>query len=679
MKSFSKLLLALNAVIVLPFAALGFEIDGINYQIISDEEVGVSYFSNIPNNNKEYYIGDIIIPSNVVYDGSLYAVSSILKNAFVGCSSITSVIIPESVTSIGEQAFKDCTSLTSIHLPGGVTSVKSGSFEGCTALASVSLPKSLTTIEQDAFRNNENLISIEIPENVVTIGPSAFYGCTAMTELVYNAIFCSSSEGFPKSITNVKIGDNVKLIPPYFLSESKIQSVNLPESVTEIGMMAFYDTDLRSVIIPPGIIVVQRDAFKWCYSLVKGAFPEDIPNPFVTGRQITYPRECYIDDQGVIYNSDKTTLYYAPIDIEGAYQTDPSTSSIGNQAFGYCDKLSEITITEDVTEIGLEAFMGCNNLSKLNYYAINCKNGSDYIMFPNTIEVLSIGNKVKTIPDYFLNRINSNTTPVRELQLKEITFPESLITIGADAFCALNSIKSLSIPNGVTSIGDWAFSYCYNLDSISLPESLTSIGNFTFAFSNPNDVKSFALVPPACGTNAFYSSKLDGTLYVPSESITDYSSAPVWETFLTIKPLTVLVESIEVTPGMLSGRIGETAQLTVTISPADASNHRINWISDNTEIATVDENGLVTFISAGETIITASTTDGSDLYSIIPVNVKDPSGVDNVTIDSVDNVDIFTLDGNIILRNASKLDISGLDCGLYIMKSDNTVRKLIIN
>ncbi|MDE6297142.1 MAG: leucine-rich repeat protein, partial [Muribaculaceae bacterium] len=478
------------------------------------------------------------------------------------------------------------------------------------------------------------------------------------------------------TLKTVKIGDKATVIPPYLLCGRGIQSINLPNSFHEIGHSAFYNSNLRSVILPPSIIAVQSGAFKSCYNISKVAYPEDFPNPFPYGRAIAYPRDCFIDDSGVIYDAQKTTLYFAPIEIEGAYQTLPSTTSIVESAFYNCDKLNEITITDDIAEIGSGAFSGCENLIKLSYLAINCKNASNYNMFPNSIESLIVGDKVTSIPDYFLNWINSNTTPSSSLVLKELSLPASLTSIGVAAFCGLEVVTLITIPEGVKSIGDWAFSYCTKLDTLSLPQSLSSIGNFTFAFSNPSVVTSLSAEPPACGNNAFYSPK--GTLYVPAESIDDYANAPVWQSFSSIKSIPVLVSSVEVTPETLSGAVGQTAQLTASVTPADASNPALMWISADPEVASVDQNGLVTFISGGATTITVSSTDGSDVSVIIPVTVNDPSGVDDVNLGNTVKIDVFTLDGVSILHNASTSHLSKLAKGIYILKSDDTVQKIII-
>ena len=110
-------------------------------------------------------------------------VVSIGLKAFLGCTSLTSIHIPESVTSIWDSAFKDCTSLTSVYIPESVTRIWDGAFNGCSSLKSIYIPERVTSIRACIFYRCSSLTSINIPESVNSIGGQAFERCSALISI----------------------------------------------------------------------------------------------------------------------------------------------------------------------------------------------------------------------------------------------------------------------------------------------------------------------------------------------------------------------------------------------------------------------------------------------------------------------------------------------------------------
>ena len=136
------------------------------------------------------------------------------EGAFAECTSLQSVVLPDSVMKIGYRAFSGCTSLQSVVIPDGVTYIGDYAFSGCTSLQSAVIPDSVTEIGSSAFYGCESLQSVVIPDGVTYIGDRAFEGCKSL------------------------------------------QSVVIPDSVIQIGRNIFADcSSLHPVVLPDGTIL----------------------------------------------------------------------------------------------------------------------------------------------------------------------------------------------------------------------------------------------------------------------------------------------------------------------------------------------------------------------------------------------------------------------------------------
>ena len=111
-------------------SAHDFEVDRVYYNVLSEEDktVAVTYSGSYYNAVADEYSGIVTIPSTVTYNNVTYIVEGIGMSAFRGCTSLTNVTIPNSVTSIGEDAFMYCSGLTSIEIPNSVTSIGEDAF-----------------------------------------------------------------------------------------------------------------------------------------------------------------------------------------------------------------------------------------------------------------------------------------------------------------------------------------------------------------------------------------------------------------------------------------------------------------------------------------------------------------------------------------------------------------------
>ena len=112
------------------------------------------------------YAFDVIIPEYIVYENEKYKVTSIGVDAFYGCTDLTAVIIPNSVTKIEKGAFFGCTKLESINIPDSVTEIGEDAFFDCESLQTIEIPKSITKIGENAFAYCKSLQNITIPTSI---------------------------------------------------------------------------------------------------------------------------------------------------------------------------------------------------------------------------------------------------------------------------------------------------------------------------------------------------------------------------------------------------------------------------------------------------------------------------------------------------------------------------------
>ena len=289
------------------------------YDYLSDFEYSVDINKRVTITGYNGTRSNLIIPREI----KGYSVTSIDNDAFRGCTSLTSITIPDSVTSIDNDAFRGCTSLTSITIPNSVTSIGDGAFRCCSSLTSINIPDGVTSIGSSAFEGCSSLTSINIPDGVTSIGSSAFEGCSSLTSInIPDGVTSIGNGTFDhcSSLTSINIPDIVKSIGDgAFRCCSSLTSINIPDGVTSIGDDAFrFCSSLTSINIPDGVTSIGNDAFSYCNSLTSINIPDGV-------------------------------------------------TSIGDDAFTACESLTSINIPDGVTSIGNDAFSYCYNLSDVFY------------------------------------------------------------------------------------------------------------------------------------------------------------------------------------------------------------------------------------------------------------------------------------------------------------------------
>ena len=294
---------------------------------------GANIISNAYDSEKECWV--------IKFDSD---VTSIGMNAFYGCSSLTSVTIPNSVTEIGYSAFSSCRSLTSITIPDSVTEIGAFAFQVCKSLISVFCEATTPpTVGNYIFENNASGRKIYVPKASVNAyktaeGWSDYAWCIidyyedftkpAANEIWYtNASTTDATAPYKTDVFGVNIISNT------YDSEKECWVIKFDGNVTSIGSEAFHNcSSLTSVTIPNRVIEIGDAAFRKCSSLTSVTIPE-------------------------------------------------SVTSIGKNAFRGCSSLTTITIPNSVTKIGMYAFSSCSSLTSVYCKATTPPTSDSYYIF----------------------------------------------------------------------------------------------------------------------------------------------------------------------------------------------------------------------------------------------------------------------------------------------------------
>ena len=312
-------------------------------------------------------------------------------------------------------------------------------------------------------------------------------------------------EEFCDDIKVVVIDDGITSVGDCaFYTCDSLTSVEIPDSVTIIGLLAFaYCTDLESAIIGNGVTSIGDGAFGCCENLVNVAIGNSVETIGLQAFAFCYNLESIIipdsvisigewvfedcisltnitvddnnqyyssDEYGVLFNKDKTELIQYPVANERTnYIIPDSVTSIGDYEFYKCTNLTSITIGNGVESIDKRAFEDCTSLTNFIVGDNNHYYSSD--------EYGVLFNKDKTELIQY---------PVANGRANYI-IPDSVKSIGELAFKNCTYLTSVLIPDGITSIDDYSFDNCTKLTSVSIPKSVTTIG--TDAFYNCSNIK----------------------------------------------------------------------------------------------------------------------------------------------------------------------------------------------
>lgn len=402
------------------------------------------------------------IPGNVTHRGNQYKVIAIARNALAQCGSIEQVIVGEGIESIEPYAFYACPELRSVALPASLNDLDGEAFICCPRLTEIRVnPGNPTYDSRDGCnavidRKNKALVAgcagTDIPDGVESIADHAFSGCLALDSIA-----------LPEGVTEVGAA---------FMYCANLRHIALPRSLKRIGNMAFYFcTRLAQVSLPQGLEEIGDGAFDGCYALKAVNIPEQVGRIGEGALHDCLSLESIVVDEGNRTYDSRNGCNGIVETATGRFVTGCRRSTLPEGvkevmplAFGHTP-ITEIFIPKSVTRIHPKAFISCNSCVALTVDEQNPVYDSREDC--NAIIETATGTLVAGCPN---TRIPSGVT-----------------RIGAHAFNGIQLPPAFILPEGVREIGEKAFNQS-RMEVVSFPASLQRIGSFAFANSSVSTI-----------------------------------------------------------------------------------------------------------------------------------------------------------------------------------------------
>ncbi len=418
--------------------------------------------------------------------------------AFAFNTNIKEVIIPEGVEEISYDAFLDCSSLEKLEIPDSVTCIRSDALDGTayynnadnwengilycgnhlieakiTVSGNYSIRPGTKTVAWHAFEDCDNLTGIVIPDGVVYIGFHAFDGCTSLKNVtVPGSVKIIDEYAFQQctELEAVTVGSGVEFIEYHAFNKCEsLKTVSLGKGLKEIGYESFYGCkNLESIVIPDGVETIGYFAFSNCTKLASVTFPDSLKT---IGIDVLNNTAYYNDSDnwtdGVLYIGS----HLIEADVTGDYTVKEGTRVIADEAFRGNIGLDSVILPESLIRIGAAAFAETNisgisipsGLESLGWnivfntpYADNSSNWENGLMYI----------------DNCLAAIDGNYTGACRIK-------EGTRLIAGGLFIEDEGVTSVVIPEGITEISEEMFMFS-NIKSVTLPSSIKSIGGYAF-------------------------------------------------------------------------------------------------------------------------------------------------------------------------------------------------------
>ena len=382
-------------------------------------------------------------------------------NCFEGCTALTELVIPESITRLNNNGFKNCTGLTKLEILGSAT-FGSAMFQGCTSLTDVTLVQ-VKDIGGGMFNGCSNLSEITIPETVTSIGSTAFMG-TKLVSLHIPAKVKTIGVQVLEDVTTfttLTFAENSeleKIEHRAFQRTSLSGALVIPDSVTTINYSAFADTDITSVALPSGLTTLTSSIFSNCKSLESVELPEnlekiennafrycsalttlDVPNTVTNLGEYVFDG-CTAVTLDIDFSSFTTigkeafkgyTGQIGVLDISNA-------TSIGGSTFYGCTGITEVILSNQLTKLEANTFNGCTSLTSIHIPASVKSIGSN--CFDSCTSLATVTFEMNGAQ---LEKVEAHS--FQKTAIKEIIFPNSLLRIGQSTFSGCSKLESVNL------------------------------------------------------------------------------------------------------------------------------------------------------------------------------------------------------------------------------------------
>ena len=421
-------------------------------------------------------------------------ITAVGDSAFEGCA-VLSAITGTIAGPIGNKAFYGCKALTAIDLSNaGVKNIGVSAFEGCVALADIIVSDSLKYVDKNAVKNTKWLSQ---QSEYALLGQVFVAYCGTKSELVLPAdakYVANSALENNKTAETVEFPGTVEYIGTNVLKGSAVVAVTIPflgafANDSETAFISYLfggaGSDENGKVLPECLLQVKltggteipADAFADCKNLMYIYIPETVTK--IGARALancTALNTLYY--KAVSATVDSTALNGTTVDVVefgSKVEVIPTYLCTANS------KLLMVKIPKSVKTIETRAFAGCYNLVNITFDAENCTSvASDAFDYCHKLEEISLTDRVEYIPANLFVQYGSS-------DLEEITIPAAVTEIAAGAFKNCVSLKTVNFLAANCVIGDDAFSACAKLTTINIGDNVTTIP--TNLFTNSTAVK----------------------------------------------------------------------------------------------------------------------------------------------------------------------------------------------